>query len=1115
MKVKAAVSVKFVSNLEKHQPFNSLFFILFFHSKKPMHMRKNLTLLVVLMLCIFAVHAQTRTITGRVTDNTGKPVDGASVVVKGTSTGVAAGTDGAFSISAKKGDVLTISALNFAPAEVTIDEQTTLSVTLSPTSSVINEVVVTALGLTRTRNQVPYAAQTVSGDEVSKTRNNNFVSNLSGKVAGLEIRQNNSIGASTNVILRGVKSLTGNNQALFVVDGVPYNNSNTNTSTQRQGGGGYDYGNAAADINPDDIESITVLKGAAASALYGSIGGNGVIVITTKKGRKGLGVSLNAGVSVGSIDKSTFPKYQNKYGGGYGAYYEDPTARFLYRDINGDGVDDLVQTTSEDASYGAPFDPSLQVYQWDAFDSTSPYYGKSRPWVAAKNGPASFFDHPTSYNNSIVVSGGGDKGSFKLGYTRTDDRGLLPNSSIKKNLLDFSSTYNITDKLTAGAAINFSNIEGKGRYGTGYDGANGRNVMTNFREWWEVNVDVKELEDAYNRTGGKNITWNWADPTDLVPIYWDNPYFVRYQNFESDSRDRYFGNVNLNYKITDWLNILGRVSVDNYSELQQERKAVGSVGVPYYSRYNHTWNETNYDLLINMSKDIATGFNLKALLGTNIRKQHDQSIYGVTNGGLIVPGIFSLTNSVSTPNAPVEYDGRREVDGVFAGATLSWRNMVTIDGTIRRDASSTLPAGNNRYYYPSGSLGFVFSELMKNVTWLSYGKLRGNYAQVGGDAPIYSVYDTYSIGYAFGSNAQTSVAGIKNNPNLKPERTRSAEIGLEMSFLKSRVGFDVTYYKARTIDEIVPITLSTATGYTSQYLNSGTVQNQGLEVSVNATPFKTKDFSWTVNLNWTRNRNKVIALFKDATGQQAQNLILGSFQGGITFNASLGQPYGTIRGTDFIYDSASGQKVVGTNGRYLKSGTSNETIGNVNPDWVGGINNTFKYKNVSLSFLIDIRQGGDVFSTDMYYGLATGLYPETAGNNDLSNPLRSTIADGGGLIREGVGEDGKPNKVRAETYNYGAYGYRYSPDKAFVYDASYVKLREAVITYSLPSSVIDKWKYFKGIDFSLIGRNLWIIHKNLPYSDPEEGLSSGNIQGYQVGAYPTVRTFAFNVKINF
>jgi TonB-linked SusC/RagA family outer membrane protein len=1074
-------------------------------------MRKFLS--VVVCLVVFAVLAmgQTRKLTGQVKNEKGDPVPFATIKIKGSNAAVAADQNGNFSIDAPPNAVLTVSGAGFESTDIATGTGTTVEAVIK-TQNNLQEVVVTALGIRRNKNELGYAAQQVTGDEISKNRSSNFVGNLSGKVSGLEVRQNNALGASTNVILRGVKSLTGDNQALFVVDGVPFNNANTNSGDQKQGGGGYDYGNAAADINPDNIESISVLKGAAASALYGSIGANGVILITTKKGKRGLGITVNSGIVVGSVDKSTLPKYQKEYGGGYGAYYEDPTGRFFNRDINGDGVDDLVTPTSEDASYGGKFDPSLQVYQWDAFDPSSPNFGKARPWVAAANNPNSFFQHPVSLNNSVFINSGTDKGNFKLGYTRNDDKGLLPNSSIIKNIIDFGATYNITDRLTAGASVNFTNINGKGRYGTGYDGASARNVMTNFREWWQTNVDIKELKDAYFRTR-KNITWNWADPDNLVPIFWDNPYFVRYENYETDTRNRYFGNVNLNYKITDWLNVLGRISVDNYSELQEERKAVGSVGVPYYSRFNHSWNETNLDLLLNADKKLSADWAVKGLLGTNIRKQRDQSIFGVTNGGLFVPGVYSLNNSLNAPNAATEGDRRREVQGVFAGATLSWRNMLTVDGTIRRDASSTLPKGNNVYYYPSVSMGWAFSELMKGSPWLSYGKLRANYAEVGNDAPIYSVNDVYNVLPPIGSVGQATVPGIKNNVNLRPERTRSAEAGLEMAFLKNRLGFDVTYYQTRTVDQIVPVTLSTSTGYTAYYLNSGTVQNRGIELSVFGTPFKTADFSWTVNVNWTRNRNKVLALFKNDLGEESQNLVLGSYQGGVTLNASLNQPYGTIRGTDFIY--TNGQKTVDATGEYLKSATSNEVIGNINPEWIGGVNNSFKYKNIALSFLIDVRKGGSVFSTDMYYGLATGLYAETAGLNELGKPSRDAVADGGGFIRPGVTADGKANIVRTENSDYGAYGYSVNPDAAFVYDASFVKLREAVLTYSIPAKAINHLKPFKGIDLSLIGRNLWIIHKNLPYSDPEEGFSSGNLQGFQTGAYPAIRSFAFNLKLNF
>jgi TonB dependent receptor-like, beta-barrel len=820
-----------------------------------------------------------------------------------------------------------------------------------------------------------------------------------------------------------------------------------------------------------------------------------------------LGVTVDSGITVGSIDKKTFANYQKQYGAGYGPYYEDPTGYFFYRDVNGDGTPDLITPTTEDASYGAAFDPSLMVYQWDAFDSTSPNYMKARPWVAAQNDPASFFQKQISSNQSIFIDGASDKGTFKLGYTRNDDRGVLPNSSIKKNLINFGGTYNLTDKLTAGATANFANIEGKGRYGTGYDN---NNVATNFRQWWETNVDIKEQQDAYSRTH-RNITWNWFDPTDpvngLVPIYWDNQYFTRYESYETDTRNRIFGNVNLNYKITDWLNILGRVGLDSYDELQEERQAVGSINIPGYSRFNRSYTETNFDLIANLDKNLSRDVNFKALLGTNIRKQHTQSIAASTNGGLTVAGIYALNNSANPVNPPTEFDGRREVDGFFAGATFTWRDMVTLDATVRRDASSTLPEGNNVYYYPSVSGGFTFSKLLPTINWLSYAKLRANYAEVGNDAPLYSVLDVYNITTPFGSEPTTTVPSTKNNPILKPERTKSAEIGLEMAILKNRAGLDIDYYQAKTVDQILPLAVSTATGYSSKFLNAGTIDNRGIELTAFGIPIQNKDFSWTINLNWTRNRNKVVKLFEGA-----DNLVLASFQGGVSLNATLNQPYGTIRGSNFVY--TNGQRTVDNDGYYIFSPTSNEVIGDPNPDWIGGINNTFKYKNLALSFLVDVRQGGDVFSLDMYYGLATGLYPETAGKNDLGNPSRNSLADGGGVILQGVYQDGKPNVSRIPN-EYGTFGYVVVPAAGFVYDASYVKLREAMLTYSFSKQTISRLKYFKGIDLSLIGRNLWIIHKNLPYSDPEETLSSGNLQGYQGGAYPTTRTIALNLKLRF
>ena len=1089
--------------------------------------RLVLSLFLFLVAAGFAV-AQNRTISGTVTGkDDGLPLPGVSVKVVGSQASAVTDAKGKFTIGiSPNATSITFSYIGYTQQTLKIGKSDELNVSLSTDSKSLSEVVVTAMGIQRNRNQVAYAAQSLDGAAVSENRSPNLGSSLSGKVSGVEIRQNNTLGGSTNVVIRGVKSMSGNNQALFIVDGVPIANNSMNTTDQVEGVSGYDYGNPAADINPDDVENITVLKGAAASALYGSRGSNGVILITTKKGKSGLNITVNAGLTYGTIDKSTFPKYQKKYGAGYGPYYGSDSRPYLIDDIDvdGDGKADLIAPLTEDASYGEKFDPNLMVYQWDAFDPTSPNYGKATPWVAGANDPTTFFEKPLSNNQSIVISSASDKGTFKLGYNRDNQNGILPNSNIKKDVLNFGATYNLSSKLTAGANINYSKVDGKGRYGTGYSG-NAYNPMTNFRQWWQTNVDVQEQKDAYFRLkalsatdptyiGKENVTWNPQSYTNSRPIFWNNPYYAIYENYETDTRDRYVGNVNLNYKVADWLNIMGRYSLDSYHQIQEERVAIGSLEVPTYSKYLEDFSESNLDFLATFNKDLGSDVNLKALLGTNVRHARKQSTYAYTNGGLSIPNIYSLSNSVNPIEPPVEFDETREVQGIFTGVTATYKNTYTIDATLRRDVSSTLPDGNNSYYYPSVSGGFVFSELLKEKKWLSYGKLRANYAEVGGDAPVSIVYDTKNIIASFDGRSQAAVNIIKNNPDLKPERSKSMEFGTEASFLENRVGFDLTYYHTKTVDQILPVVVSGATGYNKKYLNSGTVVNKGIELSLNGSPLKTRDFEWKMNVNWTRNRNKVTELFKDALGNQSGNLVLTDFQNGVSVNATLDQPYGTIRGSNFVYNS-KGEKLIDDDGYYVQSETANEVIGNMNPKWTAGINNSFRYKDFNFSFLIDIRKGGSVYSLDQAYGLSGGLYEETAGINELGNESRLPVSEGGGILNAGVHADGTPNTTRIENTASGAYGYETLPNAAFVYDAGYIKLREVIIGYTLPKAFTAKLGPIKGIDLSLIGRNLWIIHKNLPNADPEDGVSFGNVQGYQVGSYPSVRNYTFNLKVRF
>ncbi|PUZ27382.1 TonB-linked outer membrane protein, SusC/RagA family [Chitinophaga costaii] len=1054
-------------------------------------MKRALLFFTMLMVAATMVYAQQHQVSGKVTGSDGAAVPLATVQVKGTTTGTTADANGVFTLTVNPSDILVIRSVGFQSQEVRVGNGGTLNVILTPDNASLQEVVVTALGIRRNKNELPYAAQTVTAEELNRTRDANVTNSLSGKVSGLEIRRNNSLGGSTNIVLRGNKSLTNDNQAMFVVDGVPIDNANTNNHDSRTGAGGYDYGNAAADINPDDIESVNVLKGAAASALYGSRAANGVIMITTKKAAKGVGVTINSGVTKGYIDKSTLPKYQHEYGAGYGDYFDY-------------GADDVpIVPMYDDASLGHKFDPSMQVYTWESFDPTDKNYGKSVPWVAASHGPNSFYLNPTSTNNSVTINSGGEKGYFKLGYTKSIEDGILPNSQLKKDLVNFGASYDVTDKLTASANANFTRQTGLGRYGTGY-GLN--NVSSNLRQWWEMNTDLKSQKDAYFRTK-QNDTWNRNGADDPVPAYWDNPYFVRYENYENDSRNRIFGNVALNYKFAPWFSVMGRVSVDHYNEIQEERIAKGSINVSQYQRFNHEYNEYNYDLLLNFQHTFASGLSLKGLIGGNVRRNTQSSILASTNGGLLIDRLYSLTNTANPMQAPTETDSTFEVDGIFASGTVGWKDLLFLDITGRRDKASTLPANNNTYYYPSASLGFVFSKLMPSATWLSYGKLRANIAEVGNSGTPYLIQDYYDVPTGINGTPLASVRNTKNNPDLKPERTISHEFGLEAAFLNNRVGFDFSYYNQRSIDQIVPLPVSNATGYTYKVINAGTIVNKGIELSAYVTPVKTKDFSWTLNLNFARNRNRVTEL----NGTDVLQLL--DAQGGVTINATKGEAYGNIRGTDYVY--LNGQREVDEDGHYVFTSTSNNTIGNVSPDWIGGVSNTLKYKNLSLSFLIDIKHGGDVFSLDMYYGLATGLYQETAGLNELGGEKRGDPNSNGGVLNKGVTADGKPNTKRITYADYGEAGYYYNPDKAFVYDASYVKLREVALTFSLPSKWLSHVNAFKGIDISLLGRNLWIIHKNLPYSDPEDGLGSGNLQGYQVGAYPTTRNIGFNVKLRF
>ena len=564
----------------------------------------------------------------------------------------------------------------------------------------------------------------------------------------------------------------------------------------------------------------------------------------------------------------------------------------------------------------------------------------------------------------------------------------------------------------------------------------------------------------------------------------------------------------LHYKLTPWLTIDGRASTDTYSEYQEERIAIHSNQTPNYNKFLRTFSETNYDLMAKFNKTFDN-FSINGLVGVTRRRTTSKSTYGTTVGGLLVPEVYNLMNSVSAIQT-TETERISGVNSVYASVSLGFKNMLFVDLTGRNDVSSTLPKASNSYFYPSVSTSFLFSELpmLKDSKAISFLKLRLNYAEVGNDAPVYSLNSTYV------QDANWGTRGVFNNPttlmnaNLKPEKTRSLEAGIEAKFLNDRFGFDLSLYKTNSVNQIMPVNISPASGYYRRYVNSGEIENKGIELALNATVIKTSDFSWDFHINWFKNVNKVLSLYEGV-----DNILLNSAWS-LSTNIVKGMSYGQFRGTDFVYTNH--KRTVGPDGYYIKGTATDALIGSTLPNWNSGITTMLSYKGFSLSGLVDISMGGHIYSVDNMYGLATGLYSETAGLNPQGKPKRDPVENGGGMIyQDAVYADGSKNTTYVECSDYySGYNYDLLPQKQYVYDASYVKLRELSFGYNLPSKLISKTPLSR-VTISIVGRNLWLIYKNMPYHDPELSLSAGNIQGIADGAYPSTRTLGFNLTLGF
>ena len=940
----------------------------------------------------------------------------------------------------------------------------------------IEGVVVTALGIKREKKALGYATQEVKGEVISDAGQTNALSALSGNVAGVQVTAPSSLGGSTRITMRGVSSVTGENRPLIIVDGVPLDNTNVNSIDTQRGAGGRDYGDATFDINPDDIESVTILKGGPAAALYGYRAGNGAIIYTTKSAKKGrTEVQLNTGVAFDQI--SIRPKLQRMYGGG-GEPNLTPQV------IN--GVTYYLPDYSYDESWGPKYDPTLMHLPWNAFDPEfAADYLKPVPWVAPANDVESFFKTGVAYTNNIAVSKSFENTNVRLSYTNTNMTGVVPNSSIKKDNFGVNITTKLSDKLKADAIVNFAHTEGFNRPEQGY-GDN--SVAQKFYQWGQRQLDYAKLKD-YKLANGMQRSWNRTAWDDATPLYSDNPYWTVYENISQDSRDRFYGSAGLTYNFSSKVYLTGKVLGDTYSQDIDSRVAIGSAALSEYNVSKRNRSEYNYEGILHYDDNFGE-LSLNSFAGFNIMNKKWDVLNGNSVGGLIIPGLYNLANSRETPSSS-NASYHLGVKSLFASVSLGYKNTLFVEATGRNDWFSML---NDDQFYPSVTGSFVFSNVLK-ADWLSFGKLRAGWSSIAGGSDPY-IRSTYaSIDIPFTGSPIYSMPSTANNPLIKPELKTTKEIGLEASFFKNRFGFDVTLYDVKTNDLIIPLPIDPANGYGFKRINAGEMRNKGIEAMVNITPVKNSNLTWDMSWNFTKNKNELVELQGDL-----QNYILTNAPFRVQLAAQVGYAYGQILGTDFVYD-ANGNKVVNSNGTYKASAI--KPLGSILPDYNMGLRNTLRYKNLSLSFLFDMQEGGKYFSTSHMWGMYSGMLEETAlgGNREA------------GVILPGVKADGSPNDVVLDAADWGGSFYS-TVDAQNVFDASYIKLRDVTIGYDLPKSIIGN--YLQGVRVSVFGRNLATWNLAWDGVDPENtAYGSGNIQGLEGGSLPSTRTFGFNVNFKF
>ncbi|WP_209401403.1 SusC/RagA family TonB-linked outer membrane protein [Pseudozobellia sp. WGM2] len=1058
-------------------------------------MKKSLLLTIFALFAGIVARSQT-TFQGLVLDENNVPLPGASVVIKGSSIGTATDFDGNFEIALPKGnEILLVSYIGYLSSEFDASGKTTGTISLQLDSQQLDEVVVTALGIEREKKSLGYASQELGNDEVTQAREPNLLNSISGKVAGLQVTNSpTGLGGSARVSIRGDASLNINgNSPLFIIDGTPISNEIVGSSGS--GTQSVDYGNGASEINPQDIESMNVLKGPAAAALYGSRAANGAIIITTKKGKSQsskLGVTINSGLTIENV--LMLPDWQNEYGQGNNQQFE-------FVDGSGSGNADGV-----DESWGPRLDDGLTIAQFDSpradgtrggdtFVSDSPI--TPTPWVSNPDNTKDFFETGITKTNSIAVSKSGEMGNMRLSYQNLDQEGTLPNTDLRRNSLSFTGSLNLSDKLKVNANLNYVKTDSDNRPAVGYGTESimylfiwyGRQLNTNnLRDYWQPGLEgVQQFNYNYN--------------------YHDNPYFTMYENTNAQDKDRVFGNVSLTYDINDNFSFLFRSGRDFYRDFRIRKRAFSTQRFPFgtYQEDDVFFEESNTDFLLTYDNTFNEKWNINLSVGGNQLRQKQDFKKSVAPQ-LINPGVYSFNNSRQAVQIGSDNYSKR-INSLYGYARLAYDNLLFLDLTGRNDWSSTLPSDNNSYFYPSATLSAVVSEMIEKPDWLSFLKLRAAYAEVGNDTDPYRLRSFYQNETSFGDSTPIlTESALIPNANLKPEITGSYEFGLDLRLFQSRANFDLTYYDSSTRNQIINISTDIASGYSSQLINAGEVRNYGFEAIANFVPVVNDNFKWNAIFNFATNQSEVKDLGGvDFTLTSANGAFIQAREGG-----SISAIYG--RGFQRVTDENSpyfGQKIINNQGIPIRT---DDLVyqGDYAPDFTLGIQNTFKYKNLDLGFLVDTRQGGIVVSRTKTIGSTSGQLQETLEGRET------------GIVAEGVintGSEEAPNfventiNVDARTYN-NRY-YERDNVEAAKYDASYTKLREVTLGYSFPQKITDRLS-LSNLRLSLTGRNLLLWADN-PHFDPETvGVSGGTLQpGIENMSYPSTRSFTFNLQLSF